>query len=492
MMDLRRHLPVIAVVWSLASCAVGPDYQRPTSPVPEHFARSESSAATGSATFPITGSDFDSVFWRGFDDPILSQLIAQALLQNQDLELAVSRYDEARALLASARADQYPIVTAGGEIGHQLLSKDEAFQAPRSERNTPLSELNATASWELDLFGRIRRGVEAHRSEMLATAADVRAVRLTIASDVAQTYIQLRSAQLRLRIARENADNQRNTYSLVTARVAAGRGSALDDARARAQLKTTASRIAVYEASIGVAEHRLAVLIGQSPESLVDQINTAAPVPKLVLEIDPGAPGDLLRRRPDIAAAEARLHAATARVGIATANLFPRFTLAGLIGSITDGYGFIRSGSETNLIALGVDWSFLDIGHVRARIAASNAQASQRLGQYQQTVLQAMEETESALLMAFRTREEASQLDDAAADSALAAQLAEARFEGGAIAFYEVLDAERTKLQAQDAAAEASMRRDDAYISLFKALAGGWPSDHGQSGRRSVCVPNGE
>ncbi|HIC7209644.1 TPA: TolC family protein, partial [Burkholderia stabilis] len=202
--------------------------------------------------------------------------------------------------------------------------------------------------------------------------------------------------------------------------------------------------------------------------------------PALAADIDPGTPGDLLRRRPDVAAAEARLHAATARVGVATADLFPRFTLSGLLGSATSSYGFFRAGSDTNLIALGIDWSFLDVGRVRARIAASDAEAAGQLAQYRQTVLGALEETENALLRVARTRDETAHLVRAADDSARAAQLAQARFSAGAIDYYEVLDAQRTLLQAQDAAADGRMRSAASTVALYKALAGGWPSGTGQ------------
>ncbi|KVM63889.1 efflux transporter outer membrane subunit [Burkholderia ubonensis] len=473
------RLSALATSLALAACAVGPDYERPASAVSARFARDESQAVQHDAAPAGTSADADAAFWRGFGDPALTRLIDAALAANQDLQLAVSRYDASNALLRETRFDQIPTITASGQIGHRLTSKDQAFGAPRDQRDKPASSVGINAAWELDLFGRVRRAVEAQRAETAASAADVRAVRIAIAGEVARAYVDLRGSQERLRIARENADNQRQTLALIDARVGAGRGSELDAARARAQVESTTSRIAVYEAAIGVDEHRLAVLTGQPPGALIGELDAPAPLPALVADIDPGTPGDLLRRRPDVAAAEARLHAATARVGVATADLFPRFTLTGLLGSMTSSYGFFRSGSDTNLIALGVDWSFLDVGRVRARLAASNADAAGQLAQYRQTVLGALEETENALLRVARTRDETTHLERAATDSARAAQLAHARFTAGAIDYYEVLDAERTLLQAQDAAADGRMRSDDATVALYKALAGGWPSGAG-------------
>ncbi|PRE39339.1 efflux transporter outer membrane subunit [Burkholderia multivorans] len=479
-MSAAFRFSALALVAMLSSCAVGPDFVRPDTVTAARFAR-DAHPATQDGSPPDASADADAAFWRGFGDPALSALIEAALAANQDLALAVSRYDASNALLSQARFDRYPTVTASGRIGHQLTSKDQAFGAPRSERDTPISSIGINAGWELDLFGRVRRSIESQRAETAASAADVRAVRVAIAAEVAATYVDLRGSQERLRIARDNAANQQQTLALINARVAAGRGSELDAARARAQYEATTSRIAVYEAAIGVDEHRLAVLTGQRPDALVGRfdVRAGAPLPTLAADVDPGTPSDLLRRRPDVAAAEARLHAATAQIGVATADLFPRFTLSGLLGSATSSYGFFRAGSDTNLIALGIDWSFLDVGRVRARIAASDAEAAGQLAQYRQTVLGALEETENALLRVARTRDEAAHLTRAAADSARAAQLAQTRFSAGAIDYYEVLDAQRTLLQAQDAAADGRMRSAASTVALYKALAGGWPPSAG-------------
>ncbi|MGC3026945.1 efflux transporter outer membrane subunit [Burkholderia sp. DN3021] len=500
-MSAAFRLSALAMSVMLAACAVGPDFKRPDTATAARFARdaqpatqreaspSNTTSDTTSDTPPDASADADAAFWRGFGDPALTRLIDTALAANQDLQVAVSRYDASNALLSQATFDRYPTITASGQIGHQLTSKDQAFGAPRSQRDTPISSVGINAAWELDLFGRVRRSIESQRAETAASVADVRAVRVAIAGEVASTYVDLRGSQERLRIARDNADNQKQTLALINARVGAGRGSELDAARARAQYESTTSRIAVYEAAIGVDEHRLAVLTGQTPDALIGRFDlpkavasagTPVPLPTLAADIDPGTPGDLLRRRPDVAAAEARLHAATARVGVATADLFPRFTLSGLLGSATSSYGFFRAGSDTNLIALGIDWSFLDVGRVRARIAASDAEAAGQLAQYRQTVLGALEETENALLRVARTRDETTHLVRAADDSARAAQLAQTRFSAGAIDYYEVLDAQRTLLQAQGAAADARTRFAASTVALYKALAGGWPSGTAQ------------
>jgi outer membrane protein TolC len=232
-----------------------------------------------------------------------------------------------------------------------------------------------------------------------------------------------------------------------------------------------------FAAAVDVTMHRIAVLTGQPPGSLVARLDAvSAGVPALPGALDAGTPGELLRRRPDVIAAERRLHAATARIGVATADLFPRFTLGGLIGT----QAFERSAlfsrdSETRLVALGVDWSFLDVGRVRARIAASDAAASGALAQYEKTVLHALEDTENALVRYGHARLEDAHLERSARESARAAQLAHVRFDAGAADLLDVLDAERVQLEAQDAFADGRARSATALVDLYRSLAGGWP-----------------
>ncbi|MFC5741331.1 efflux transporter outer membrane subunit [Dyella tabacisoli] len=472
-----RLAAAMLLTFVLAGCAVGPDFRHPETPTPERFARKEKPAdekpADEKPSDSGSGTTTDSEFWQSFNDPQLTALIDQALAANNDLRLALSRYDSENALLREAKFDRYPTITANAQGGHRLVSKDQSYGFPRGSR---FYSASANASWELDLFGRVRRHVEAQRAETAARASDLQAMQISIVGEVASTYVQLRGAQEQLRVARANADNQRETLHLVDTRLRAGRGTDFDTARARAQFEITASRVPALEAQIAVDEHRLAVLTARSPEVLIADLDAQKSLPTLPADIDPGTPSDLLRRRPDIVAAEQRLHASTARIGVATADLFPRLSLSGALGSQAFRSGdLFKSSSETSLLALGIDWSFLDIGRVRARIAASHADAAGLLAQYQQTVLLALEDTENALVRYARTRSEDEQLARAAADSAQAAQLARVRFEAGAIDLYEVLDAERTQLQAQDAYADSHTRTATAAVALYKALAGGWP-----------------
>lgn len=467
--SILRVFALTALSVALSACMVGPDHVRPNIATPEQFARAEAVATVPAAA--------DAEFWTAFGDPTLTRLVEDALIANHDLRIALAQWDRAQALLRGARREQAPSVTAQAEAADTRASADQAPGVPRAQRDVEDHSAGVAIGWELDLFGRLRRGVEAGAAEAAAAAADLDALQVAVVGEVADTYVNLRGLQERLRVARANADNQRETLRLVQARLDAGRGTEFDTARARAQLAATEARIPALEAQAALAMHRLAVLTGRTPEALIAQLAPVRALPALPPAPDPGTPGDLLRRRPDVSAAEHRLHAATARIGVATADLFPRFTLGALLGTqAARADALFGRDSESGRVALGIDWSFLDAGRVRARIAARDAEASAQLARYQQTVLRALEDTENALVGYARAREEDALLQRAAADSARAADLARVRFDAGAADLLEVLDAERNRLQAEDALAEARTRSVGRAIALYRALAGGWPA----------------
>jgi len=470
---LRRHALACAVAGLsalLAGCAVGPDFRAPELPAAgAQFARAEPSAVPQQAS-PETG--FDAAFWRQFQDAQLTQLVEQALRANQELRGALARLDAAQALLRESRLDQLPTLTVSGQALQQRRSESQAPSGPRSQRSY---SAGINASWELDLFGRVSRSIEAGSADLRASAADLAALQVAIAAQVAASYADLRGWQQRLHLAEANAANQQDTLRLVQLRLAHGSGTEFDLARAQAQLETTRSRIPALQARIAVAQHRLAVLTGQVPKALISALDAPAALPQLPETIAPGTPAELLRRRPDVAAAEARLHGATARVGVATAELFPRLSLGGLLGSSALGAGALfEAGSASRSVFLGVDWSFLDVGRVRARIAASEAGAQAALAHYQQSVLLALEDTENALVGLARTRTEDAHLAQAAEQRARAEQLAQRRYRLGSVGLYEVLDAQRDLYAAQDAAADSRVRGLRAAVALYQALAGGW------------------
>lgn len=467
---LSRHALALASAALVGGCAVGPDFKAPIAPgAGAQFARAEPAPAAAQTT---AQAEPDAAFWRQFQDPQLTQLVERALGDNQDLQVALARLDGAQALLRESRFDQLPTVTMSGRAAQQKLSESEAFYGPRSQRSYTAG---LAASWEIDVFGRVRRSIEARHADLRADAADLAALQVAIAAQVAGSYADLRGWQQRLALAQANAANQQDTLRLVQLRLAHGSGTEFDLARAQAQLEATRSRIPALQAQIAMAQHRLAVLTGQVPEALIAALDAPAALPQLPLAIDPGTPAGLLRRRPDVAVAEARLHAATARIGVATADLFPRLSLGGLLGSTAlHGGSLFEGASARSSVFLGVDWSFLDVGRVRARIAASEAGAQAALAQYQQAVLLALEDTENALVRLQRTRSEDAHLARAAEQRQRAEQLAQRRYQLGSVGLYEVLDAQRDLYAAQDAAADSRARGLRAAVALYQALAGGW------------------
>jgi len=468
---VMRTLTVAVASILLAACTVGPDYVRPTLPAVDQFSNSQSPQLAGE-----TSPAVDQEFWRSFGDPVLERLVDQALVSNHDLRIALARYEQANALLRNAKYDRLPTLGASAEASDSRSSSDQLPGVGRAGRDSDQYSAGFSALWELDFFGRIRRSVEAQHADTEASAADLAAVQVVLVGDLAETYFGLRGLQEQLRIAQQNADNQAQTLRLIDLRRSAGIGSAFEVDRASTQLESTRSRVPALQSAIAVSTHRIAVLAGQTPESVLAGLDAVTPLPSLPETIATGTPAELLRRRPDVTAAERRLGAATARVGVATADLFPRFTLGGLIGSqALDAGALFERDSETRLIAFGIDGSFLNVGRVRSRIAAANAATAADLAAYEQTVLLALEETENALVRVSRSAEENAFLERAAAAGARATAIARLRYDNGAIDVLDVLESERASLQAEDAFAQGRVRNTLAVVSLYKALAGGWP-----------------
>ncbi len=465
--DLRALLIFVLAVL-LSACMLGPEHVRPQTSTGEHFARAEAGADTES------GSEI--AFWRRFDDPLLARLVEQALTDNHDLRIGLARWDQARALARQTRLEQLPSVSAQAGAQSQRASAGQAPGLERRQRDTDSFDIGVGALWELDFFGRLQRQAQAERAEMRAAQADLSVLQVAIVAELAGSYFQLRGLQARLRVARDNAVNQAESLRLVEVRLEAGQGTEFDTARAQAQLASTRARLPALNAEIDRHMHRIAVLTGRTPDALIEILDISAEVPIIDVRIDPGTPGELLRRRPDITAAEQRLAAASARIGVASADLFPRFTLGGLLGSQAGSVdALFERDSESRLLALGVSWSFLDLGRVRARIAAAGADAAEQLARYEQTVLNALEETETALAGYRHARDEREQLRTAARASARATELAHLQFDGGLIEFLAVLDAERNQLDAQDRLAQSEADTAQHLIAVYRALAGGWP-----------------
>ncbi len=483
-MRISNVLLATVVLFGTLGCSVGPHYQRPNVPLPAQFTAPTADGSAGAKAEPS-----DPEFWHSFHDAELTALIERALSANNDLRSALAHYDAAAALLRLSKFDKYPTVTASEDTGRQKLAANQAFGYPRNYR---YANSSINASWELDFYGRVRHNVEAQRQQLLASSNDLAAMQVAIAGEVASTYIDLRGQQERLRVAQGNADNEQRTVKLVEATYAEGRGTQFDTARARAQYESTTARIPALQSAIALDEHRLAVLCGQSPDALISELDTQKVLPDLPENIDPGTPADLVRRRPDISASEQRLHAATEQIGVNTADLFPRVNFAGLLGMMQYHSDSSFDGvSPINLAALNIDWSFLDRGRVKARIAASRADGDAQLAQYQQTVLLALEDVDNALVRYARSREQDARLRQAAVDSKRAADLADIRYREGATGLLDLLDAQRVELQAEDAYASSHLDSAVDAVGVYKSLAGGWPQRQPQpagNGKQSTAA----
>jgi outer membrane protein, multidrug efflux system len=449
----------------MTACAVGPDYKPPETQAAQDFARAESAA--------YSQQDVVAHFWTQFGDATLDRLVTDALAANHDLRIAFARFQEARAARGESRLDLLPQVTAGTGYTEQRLPQSQ--RVPGEPADVESYDASFDAFWELDFFGRVRRGIEAANAEAESAEATLRDVQVIIVAEVARTYFELRGQQSELAVARRNVDNQRETLNITNVRLDAGRGTELDTSRAQAQLSATLGSIAPLEAAVARSIHRLGVLTGREPTALIESLSAPQELPELPQIVAVGNPADLLRRRRDIRAAERELAASTARIGVAVADLFPRVTFVGSLGYAAERAGNLGdSGTGTRLIAPGISWAAFDLGRVRARIAGARARSEASVAFYEQTVLRALEETEDALVTHARARERLDHVADSARASRTAAQLARVRFDGGMVDFLQVLDAERTLLAAEDSLAQSRTDAATSLIAVYKALGGGW------------------
>ena len=461
---------------ALAACAVGPDYHAPS--VALEPAYLNAGAASVNATAP--GADI-ATFWRGFADPTLSQLVERALAANGDIRIAQARLRESRALLEGTRAELLPEIDATAGARRSLTPEFQVLGASRSQRITSVYDAGFTANWELDFFGRNRRASESAAAQVDASAAGVAAVGTSIAAEVARNYLELRGLQQRKQVVDESIANQRETLRLTEARLDSGRGTRLDVSRSRSQLASTESALPAIQAASDRTAYRLATLTAQSPRVVNEQL-AAGPqsMPSLPVTdlgaLPIGTPEQLLRRRPDLIQAERQLAAATADIGVATADLFPRVSLTGLIGLAGLQIGSLGNGNtQQYALGAGLTWPVLDFGRVRSRISASQARADQALSGYEQSVAVALEEAEGTLTQFTRNAQQGERLAAAAGAAEDAFRLASLRFQAGSVDFLVVLDAQRQALLTRDALVQAQVAQATGLVAVYRALGGGWP-----------------
>jgi len=461
-----RQAGSLIVLWALtgASCTVGPDYVRPEITTPDEWHQKMTAGLEQGDTTLQT-------WWTVLDDPLLSELVQEAQGSNRDLQGAYFRILEARAIRGIAIGDRYPQVGVEAEVGRTKASESQTGVTDAQS----VYAVGVGASWELDLFGRVRRSVEAATAEYQASLEDYRDLLVTLLADVALNYIDARTFQERLRYARANIVAQTESLSLTRDRFEAGLTSALDVAQAESNLASSASEIPRLEGSLEAALNRLAVLAGQAPGAMHARFEAEAPIPLPADEVAVGLPAELLRQRPDVRRAERRLAAQTARIGIATADLYPRFSLSGVFGSnAADLEDFAKGNSKTWSIGLPVSWAIFSGGRIQSQIRAEEARTDQAFKAYQQSVLRAIEDVETSLAIYTQERLRKVQLELAADATERAVELVRTQYLSGLTNFQNVLDTQRSLFRLQDQLAESEGLQVQNLVVLYKALGGGW------------------
>jgi NodT family efflux transporter outer membrane factor (OMF) lipoprotein len=461
--------PVALMLFIFAGCvAVGPDYVAPDTPIPEAW----HVPAKGGLIEKHLNKEALADWWAILDDPVLTNLVETAIEGNLDLKEARARVREARARRGISEAGRFPTIDASGSARSSRSSEETGSGSERE-----LYAAGFDAAWELDLFGGKKRAVEAAGAELQASEEDLRDVLVSLLAEVALNYVDLRSFQTRLSVAEASLDAQKKTYDITRWRRQAGLTTQLDVEQAKYSLEQTRAQIPGLQTGLEQAKNRLAVLIGQHPGSLRDALAKRKAIPVTPLEVAVGVPADILRQRPDVRRAERRLAAQTAQIGVATADLYPKFSLLGSIGleSLSPGNLF-SLGSRTHGVGAAVAWPLFDAGAIRSNIEVQTALQQQALIRYEAAVLTALEDVENALVAYANEQTRRQSLTEATEAARRAVELAQKQYLSGLIEFGNVLIAQRSLLSFQDQLAVSEGGVTSDLIALYKSLGGGWKS----------------
>jgi len=472
-MKTNQLLRLVLLAIASGGCAVGPNYQRPAVSAPTHWS---APLAGGETNAPIDLA----AWWENFHDAELDSLISRAVQSNPDLQIAQARVREARAQYGIAAANFLPTVDAAGSYARTKTSQHQPVLGSLPiPANVPFEndvyQAGFDASWEIDVFGGTRRATEAARAGVAASEFGRRDTLVTLLGEVARNYVDARGFQRRLAIANENITAQSSALAITQDRFDKGLTSDLDVQQAGTLLATTKAEVPSLQTSLQAAIHRLDVLLGLPPGALQAELSQVAPIPAALPEVPVGLPSDLMLRRPDMQRAERQLAAATANIGVAQADLFPKFFLTGAAGfeSVSASDWFTgRSGLWS--VGPTVQWRIFDAGRIRANIRVQNARQEQALASYEQTVLTAFEEVENGLVAYANEQIRRRSLAEAVASSQKSLDLANKLYANGLTDFLHVLDAERSLYQAQDALVQSERTVSANLVSLYKSLGGGW------------------
>ena len=476
---VERHLSflnVLAVVLLAAlaaGCKVGPNYQRPQVSTPAQWGEPMAGGETNAALV-------STAWWKNFNDPELDSLVERAVHSNLDLRIAQARVREARAQSQEAFANLWPTVDASGSYARAQESRSQpvlgSLPIPSSVRfDNNVYQAGFDANWEIDVFGGERRGVEAAKAQLAATKYGRDDVVVTLLGDVARNYIELRGAQRELAIAYENIKAQEGTLSIAQDRFAHGLNSDLDVEQATTELKTTRAEVPVLETAIEASIHRLGVLLGLEPESLMAELSQPEGIPAAPPMVPAGLPSELLLRRPDVRVAERQVAAATANIGVAKADLYPKFYLTGLTGAESiSADDWFSGGSRFWSVGPTVTWRAFDFGRIRANIHVQDARQEQALASYEETTLRAFEDVENALVAYAKEQTRRQELAEAVTSAQKSLDLSQRLYTNGLTDFVNVLEAERSLYEAQDALVQSDRNVSVDVVTLYKSLGGGW------------------
>lgn len=450
-------------------CTVGPNYQPPA----EHMPSAWVSPPTTQASITIQEPVQVERWWTTFNDPILDSLIHRAVRSNIDVQLATERIRQSRAVLGIATAGFFPVVDANGSLSHSFnAAGGTAGVKPKTH---DLWQAGFDSTWELDIFGGVRRNIEAANASFQAAVEDRRDVLVTLLGDVATDYIQLRGFQQQILIAQENLTAQTRTLQIASTKQQIGINSGLDLANAQAQVATTKSEIPTFQRESQQVIYALSVLLGEEPAALIPELSPQSAIPVAPPIVPVGLPSELLRRRPDIRRAERQLAAATAQVGVAYADLFPRFTLNGDVS--VGGSRFQNLGNwGTRAWAFGpsVSWPVFDAGAIWSNIDEQKSLQAQSLLSYRQTILNALQDVENALTAYAQEQQRREALAEAVAADQRAVAIATRGYQAGITDFLNVLVAQQSLFTAQDSLVLSNEAVGSDLVALYKALGGGW------------------
>lgn len=473
--QVEKTLLIVLISVVLTACSVGPDYHEPQLPV----SLTKSDKFVGAAIPDVDSSKKMAIeWWHMYNDPVLNRVVDEALSANTDLRIAIARLEKSRALLRINQSEYFPQTSISAGDNRQKVPEHLAIENSREYSNV---NAGIDVSYELDLFGRVRRAVEAARGDWQAAEAERDAVQVAVIADTVTAYADIASTTQQIRVANRTVELLQDSLRITHARVSAGRSDKLDIIRMKTLLKQNNAKLGPLQSLHAEALYRLATLTGRPAGTLPEDVIKVDVLPKLVQPLPVGGGGaELIARRPDVRAAERKLAASTARIGIVTADLYPKVTLGGQLGTSTFGNSGAFNG-QAALWSLGglINWQFPNIAATRARIAGANADASASLAEFDGVVLTALQETETALSNYGNELERNQYLKEARAEATRAATIVTARQKQGQTDFLTVLDAQRTQAEADGAMAESEGQILRKQISVFKALGGGWQTHHG-------------